>query len=368
MINEKRLLDTFLEYVRIDSETRNEKAMGEKLAADLEALGFEVRTDKAGEGFDSNGFNVRAYLEGSLGGEPTIFCSHMDTVKPGNGIRPIITDGVIHTDGSTILGGDDKGGIASIMEAVRVIKEKNLPCRNTEIVFTIGEEGGMNGVKNMDYSMLTSKQALVFDSSGDVGKVINCGPGQIKIVAVITGRSAHAGLAPETGISAIQVAAKGIAKMNLLRIDEETTCNIGTLKSEYATNIVPEKAELIAEVRSRNLDKLNSQAEHIKNCLQEACDEAGAKLEIELLTNYVSYNVPEDDPLIGRVMESVERLGYKKQITKGGGGSDANVMQLHGIKAIVLGTGMTKVHTTAETLKIEDLNRCAELALDLMTH
>ena len=118
---------------------------------------------------------------------------------------------------------------------------------------------------------------MVFDASGDIGKILTCGPGQIKIFATIIGKSSHAGLAPEEGISAIQVAAKGIAKMNLLRIDEETTCNIGTLKAEYATNIVPEKAEFVAEVRSRNLDKLNVQAAHMQKCLQDACDEMGSK-------------------------------------------------------------------------------------------
>ena len=145
MINEKRLLDTFIGYAMIDSETKNEKAMGEKLVEDLKALGLEVKTDKAGEGFGSNGFNVCAYLPGTIPGEPTIMCAHMDTVTPGNGIKPLIDDGIIHTGGSTILSGDDKSGIAAIMEAVKVIKEQNLPCRNTEILFTIGEEGGMNG-------------------------------------------------------------------------------------------------------------------------------------------------------------------------------------------------------------------------------
>ena len=285
-----------------------------------------------------------------------------------SGIKPLIDDGIIHTDGSTILSGDDKSGIAAIMEAVKVIKEQNLPCRNTEILFTIGEEGGMNGVKNMDLSMIKGKEAMVFDASGDVGKILTCGPGQIKIFATIIGRSSHAGLAPEEGISAIQVAAKGIAKMNLLRIDEETTCNIGTLKAEYATNIVPEKAEFVAEVRSRNLDKLNAQAAHMQKCLQDACDEMGAKLEIELKTNYVSFNVANDDPMVQRVFESCKRIGCEPMTAKGGGGSDANVMALHGIKPIVLSTGMTKVHTTGETLKIENLNKCAELVLDLMTH
>lgn len=368
MVNEKRLLDTFLEYVQIDSETKNEKAMGERLVSDLKELGFEVQTDHAGEGFGSNGFNVHAFLEGMIPGEPTIMCAHMDTVVPGNGIKPIVEDGVIRTDGSTILAGDDKSGIAAIMEALKVIKEKNLPHRSADILFTIGEEGGMHGVKNMDLTMLRGKEAMVFDASGDIGKVLTCGPGQIKIFATIIGRSSHAGLAPEAGISAIQVAAKGIAKMNLLRIDEETTCNIGTLKAEYATNIVPEKAEFVAEVRSRNLDKLNAQADHMRQCLQDACDEMGATLEIELKTNYVSFNVAEDDPLVKRVFESCERLGLKAETEKGGGGSDANVMALHGIKPIVLSTGMTKVHTTGETLKIDDLNKCAELVLDLMTH
>lgn len=368
MINEKRLLDTFSEYVQIDSETKNEKAMGERLVQDLKALGFEVQTDRAGEAFGSNGFNVHAFLEGTIPGDPTIFCAHMDTVTPGNGIRPVIKDGVIGTDGSTILAGDDKSGIAAIMEALAVIKEKDLPHRSADILFTIGEEGGMNGAKNMDYSMLKGKEAMVFDAGGDTGKILTCGPGQIKINATITGRSAHAGLAPEAGISAIQAAAKGIAKMNLLRIDEETTCNIGTLRSEYATNIVPEKAVLVAEVRSRDLDKLNAQAAHMKQCLEEACEELGASLDIDLSTNYVSFHVDNDDELVKRVFAACGRLGIPASTEKGGGGSDANVMALHGIKSVVLSTGMTKVHTTEETLKVEELNKCAALVLDLLTN
>ena len=368
MINEKRLLDTFCEYVQIDSETKNEKAMGEKLVADLKAMGFEVKTDNAGAAFGSNGFNVCGFKAGTIEGPGMVQCAHMDTVKPGNGIKPIITDGVVHTDGSTILAGDDKCGVASIMEAIKVIKENNIPCRNTEILFSIGEEGGMNGIKNMDWSMIKGKEAIVLDSSGDVGKVITCGPGQIKIIATINGKTSHAGLAPENGISAIQVAAKGIANMNLLRIDEETTCNIGTLKAEYATNIVPDKCEFIAEVRSRNLDKLNAQAAHIKDCLQAACDELGATLDIQLNTNYVSFNVPEEDDLVQRIKASCDRLGYNFYTAKGGGGSDLNVMALKGVKGVVLGVGMTKVHTTEECIKIEDLNKTAKLCLDLMTN
>lgn len=368
MIQKERLLQEFLEFVQIDSESGNERAMGEKLVEVLKGLGLEVRTDNAGETCGSNGFNVFARLPGNTGGDPIVMSAHMDTVVPGNGVKPSIRDGVIYSGGDTVLGGDDKSGICGILEAVRVVLEQNLPHREAEIVFSIGEEGGMRGAKAFDASQLKSRRAYVFDSSGDVGKVIISAPGQIKIFAEVIGRRAHAGLAPEEGISAIQVAAKGIAQMNLLRIDEETTCNFGTFKAEYATNIVPDRVSLVAEVRSRNLDKLNAQAEHIRSCLQKACDEAGAKLECELRTNYVSYSVSPDSDTVKNVLAAAERIGCKGFTAQGGGGSDANVYNQKGIESVVLGTGMTKVHTTQEYLKIENLEKTAELALDLLTH
>lgn len=367
MINAERLLDTFFRYVQIDSESGHEKAMGETLVKDVKALGLDPITDKAGETFSSDGFNVFFRFPGTLPGDPFVLSAHMDTVVPGKGIRPFIEDGVIQSGPDTILGGDDKSGICGILEAITTILEKGLPHRTAEIVFSIGEEGGMRGAKAFDMSQLKSRRAFVLDSSGDVGKVIVGAPGQIKVFADVVGKRAHAGLAPEQGISAIQVASKGIARMNLLRIDEETTCNIGTIKAEYATNIVPDRVSLIAEVRSRNFDKLNAQAAHIQDCLQAACDEAGAKLEIELRTNYVSYNVPEDSETVKMVLAAAERVGVKGFTALGGGGSDANIFNRNGIEAVVLGTGMTKVHTTEETLKVSNLNNIAEMAFQLLT-
>ena len=364
-INEERLLKEFLEFVQIDSESCNEKAMGERLCQVLKELGLEPITDEAGKTYNSNGFNVFARLPGE--GEPMVLTAHMDTVVPGNGVKPEIRGGVIYSDGTTVLGGDDKSGICGILEAVRLVLENNLPHRPAEIIFSIGEEGGMRGAKAFDCSQLKSKRAYVFDSSGEVGKVIVGAPGQIKVFADVVGRRAHAGLAPEDGISAIQVMAKAIARMNLLRIDEETTCNIGTIKAEYATNIVPERCSIIAEVRSRNIDKLNAQAEHIRQCLQEACDEAGAVLECELRTNYVSYKVPEDSEMVKDLLSCIEKIGREPLVTLGGGGSDANIYNQKGIQSVVLGTGMTKVHTTSECIKISNLNDTARLALALLT-
>lgn len=367
MVNNKRLLDSFLEYIRIDSETANEKNFADRMVKELEALGGVVTTDNAGEAIGSNGYNVYATFEGTLPGESMIYCAHMDTVKPGNGIKPVIENGVIRSSGDTILASDDKSGIAGILEAIRSIKENNIPHHTFEVIFTIWEEGGLRGAKNLDYSRIKSKRAVALDSSGNVGKIINQAPGQIKIYADVIGKTAHAGLAPEEGISAIQVAAHGISRMNLLRIDSETTCNIGSIEAKYATNIVPDKVSMVAEVRSRDYDKLQAQTKHIVDCLQQACDKFGAKLDCRLDTAYISYTIPKEGELISGICDIIREMGLEPNVVAGGGGSDANIFNRNGIETVVLGTGMTKVHTTNEYIEIVNLERCAELVYRMMT-
>lgn len=364
MINRERLLTQFLEYVQIDSESRHEKAMADRLVSDLQAMGLQVRTDHAGEMFGSDGYNVIAKLEGD--GTPILLSAHIDTVTPGRGVKPYVKDGVVYSDGTTILGSDDKSGVCGIMEALRVIVESGMAHRAAEIVFSVGEEVGLYGAKALDLEEIKSKKGFIFDASGDVGRIIVSAPGQINLRARVIGRSAHAGNAPEKGISAIAVLAHAIARMNLLRIDEETTCNIGTIRSEYPTNIVPAQAEMIAEVRSRSLKKLEAQAEHMRACLQETCDEMGAQLECTMKTNYVSYRFAPENETVRMAVQALERIGVQAQYMQGGGGSDANVYNQKGLESIVLGTGMTDVHTTAENITLENLEKTAQLALSLL--
>lgn len=357
MINRERLLKNFLEYVAIDSESGNEAAMAARLSSELAGLGGEVSVDGAG--------NVTARFKGE---EPAIMLSaHMDTVTPGKGIKPIIEDGVIHTDGSTILGGDDKSGVAAIIEALRVSAENGLSRRAVEVVFTVGEEVGMTGSKALDFSQFSAKEASVFDSSGDAGKIIIAAPGQIKLRAEIKGRAAHAGLAPEAGVSAIQVGAAAIASMKLLRIDEETTANIGTFRAVGATNIVSPLAYIEAETRSRDNAKLEAQANHMNECLEKACRDFGAELDCKLVRSYLGYEFKEDDPFVVRVSEACREAGLEPSLGSSGGGSDANIMNAGGIKAVVLGTGMDKVHTTSERITIKNIEDTAKLALALIS-
>ena len=286
MINKERLLSTFLDYVQIDSESTHEGAIAARVAEDLRAIGCEVYVDQSGEKTGSDTGNLYCTLPGNTGGEPILFSAHMDTVVPGVGVKPVIEDGVIRSSGDTVLGGDDKSGIAAIVEALRTIVEQNLPHPTIEALFTVCEEVGLRGSQHMDYSRITAKKAAVLDSSGDAGKIITAAPGQYKLSAAVIGRRAHAGVAPEEGISAVQVLSEAIANMKLLRIDEETTANIGTISAQYATNIVPERAELIGECRSRRDDKLEAQGQHMMDCLQAACDKYGATLEGGLTKAY----------------------------------------------------------------------------------
>ena len=367
MINNQRLLDTFLDYVRIDSESTHEGAMAARVAADLEAIGCLVEFDESRSLTGSESGNLYVTLPGSGEGEAIIFSAHMDTVTPGNGVDPVIENGVIRSRGDTVLGGDDKSGIAAVVEALRTIVENNMTHPTIQVVFTVCEEVGLRGSAALDYSRLKAKKAAVLDSGGDAGKIITSAPGQYKLTAAVVGRRAHAGVAPEEGISAVQVLCDAVSRMKLLRIDEETTANIGSISANYATNIVPERAELAAEARSRSDEKLEAQAAHMVQCLQEACDKFGARLEAKLTKAYSAYAYAENDPFVAEVSAACRKAGLEPSLAASGGGSDANNFNCNGIKALVLGTGMAKVHTTQEEITIRNLEDTAALVLALAT-
>lgn len=365
-INRERLVEHFIQLIKIDSESRNEKAIAEALSEQLGELGFTVHKLPVPEDI-SNGFNVYARLEGQLE-ESIVLSCHMDTVTPGIGIEPIIEDGIIRSKGNTILGGDDKSGIAAIMEAVRSIQAQNLAHKTIELAFTVHEEGGLFGSEHFDMSYIQSDKAIVLDTGGPIGTIVNAAPGQQKIVANFIGRPAHAGLAPEEGISAIQVAADAITQMKLLRIDSETTANIGIVQGGGATNIVMPELRVVAEARSLNDDKLTAQVEHMIETFQTAAEKHGAQVEIESTRAYNAFVIADDHPHIEAVKASFEAIGADP-FTKGtGGGSDANNFNAKGLTTVNVSTGMSKVHTTEEFIAIDDMLKVTEFVEHYLTH
>ncbi|MGC9361107.1 MAG: M20/M25/M40 family metallo-hydrolase, partial [Anaerolineae bacterium] len=250
-IDRDRLLDVFLDLVRIASPSRQEQEVASYIRAYLEDLGIAVESDQAG--------NLYAYMEGD--GTPLAFTAHMDTVVPCEGVTPLVENGVVRSDGTTILGADDKSGVAAILEAVTALSEGSVVHRPLDLLFTVQEEIGLFGAKAVEVDRLRARMAIGLDAEGQQGTLVVSAPGQNSLEAVVHGKAAHAGVEPEKGVSAIRVAAEAIASMPLGRIDEETTANIGVISGGRATNIVPDRVEIKGEARSHDEAKLASQTE-----------------------------------------------------------------------------------------------------------
>ncbi|HWR37933.1 MAG TPA: M20/M25/M40 family metallo-hydrolase [Patescibacteria group bacterium] len=365
-VNTNRLTDSFVSMAKIASPSLQENKFSEYVRQQLTELGFFVEEDQAGAATGGNTGNLIATLGGDAEREALMLCCHMDTVQPCQNIRPLIDGDTIHTDGSTILSGDDKGGIAAILEAVRQVKAAGVPHGTLQVVLTIAEEIGMFGSKNLDYSKIVAKKAIIIDAEGTPGTIVVQGPAKDVIKATIQGKSAHAGLAPETGVSAIQVAARAIDRMKLLRIDAETTANIGTIKGGEATNIVADRVEIIAEARSLSNEKLDAQSLHMKECFVAAAREFSVSAQVDIQRSYAAFTLTADNPLVRQCVKAMEQLGLQPQLVSTGGGSDCNVFNAKGITAVDLAVGMTNVHTKEESILISDLETVTRLLVEII--
>ncbi|TYO95601.1 M20/M25/M40 family metallo-hydrolase [Desulfallas thermosapovorans] len=366
MINRERLVAEFMEMVQVDSESRREGQMAALLKEKLQRLGFTVHVDEAGSRTGSDTGNLIARLAGNAQAPALMFSAHMDTVTPGCGIKPVEENGVIRSAGDTVLGADDKAGIAAILEAVRVLQEQKLPFGDLELVFTVCEEVGLSGVKYLDFSRLTARMGYVLDSNGPAGTIITRGPSQDEIYAEMLGTAAHAGINPEDGVNAIQVASRAIAAMQLGRIDHETTANIGIISGGTAINIVPEKVTIKGETRSLQEDKRIKQTRAICEALERAAREGGARVQIKVETVYPAMDVPGDAPVVELARNAALDIGLEPVVKGTGGGSDTHIFNEHGIEAVNLGIAMQNVHTTGEFINVDDLVMDASYVLAII--
>jgi tripeptide aminopeptidase len=363
VIQPPRLQSLFLELVQIDSLSRREGRIAERLARELRELGAEVRFDEAGSAVSGEVGNLIAHVPGDAAMPAFLLCAHMDTVVPGEGVHPIVEGDVIRTDGTTVLGGDDKSGVAIICECVRTCREHGLRHPPLDVVFTICEEVGLLGAKHLDVDLVRARRGFVFDSDA-VGCVFTRAPGANAIEAIIHGRAAHAGMAPERGTNAIKVAAEAIAAMRLGRLDDETTANIGLIEGGRAVNIVPDLVRLRGEARSHDAAKLAAQTAHMQACFEEAARRhPGARAEVRVVSEYHAMAIPDDAPIMRLVVAAAARTGRTITSAGMGGGCDANILNRRGFEVVNLGTGMRDIHTTSEWLKVSDMVAAAEVTL-----
>lgn len=367
MVKKDRMLKELLEMLSIDSISLNERKMADFLKSKLEGMGLEVYEDDAGQKAGGNAGNLICTLKGNKDVPTILLTAHMDTVNPGIGKKPYIDGNYIKTDGTTVLGGDDLAGVECIIEAIRVIRENNLGHGDIQIAFTIAEEIGLLGSKNIDYSKIYAKYAFVLDDGGRIGKAVVKAPSQNKINAVIKGKAAHAGVEPEKGIDAIKIAAEAISIMKLGRIDDETTANVGIINGGRATNIVCDMINIEAEARSRDENKLKLQTEHMEECFRKTAVKYGGEAQITSHAMYPAFNIEETDKIIEILSKASKAMGIELSLEATGGGSDTNIINSKGITAVDLSIGMDKIHSVEEQILIDDIVKAAEFLIAIIT-
>lgn len=358
-----KALSALFELLAIDSPSGQEQRIANHLIERLSRLGFTTEQDSAG--------NVYATLPASPGREQepmVMFNCHMDTVPPAAGVHPVVTDGELRSDGTTALGADDKAGISAVMTALDAMIQENLPHPPLLVLFTVSEETGLTGARRVELPKLANvDHGYTLDASGPAGTAIIQAPSKYRLTATFHGRAAHAGFSPENGISAISMACRAIDKMKLLRIDSETTANIGSISGGGSTNIVCDTATVVMETRSLVEAKIEAQAEHMKRCCQQAATDFGGTCDVEIDRLYFLYALSEQAPVVQAVATACDRLKLPFVMKPTTGGSDANVFNRAGIPVAVLSAGYRNAHSVQETLNLNEFERLTALVLELMT-
>ena len=373
MINRKRLAETFKFLVQIDSVSKEEGVIANEIKKILESLGAKTFVDNAGDKIGGNSGNLIAKFEGNSQAPPLLLNAHMDTVEPGRGVTAVLENGTFTSNGTTILGADDKSAIAILLETLNILKENNLQHGPLELVLTVCEEIGLQGAKHLDLSAVTATYGFALDATDTEG-IVTRAPSANHLEFIVHGKDAHAGAAPEKGINAISLASKAIAKLELGRIDQDTTCNIGIIEGGIATNIVPNLVKVKGEARSHDDEKLDKITNEIVSSFNEVIENYKKlnpnnefpRVDINIKKDFPRTHIPDDHPVIKLATRAAENLGRNMVTKTTGGGADANIFFERGIFTGVLGTGMRDMHTVRESIKLDDMVRTAELLLEII--
>ena len=361
-MSQHRLINLFLDIAKINALSGNEKPVSEFIKFFLKNLGLNVIEDNSSRYTNSNSGNLICRI--GDGGE-FVLLSHMDTARPTENIKPILEKDRITSSGDTVLGVDNRAGIAALLYTLEKITVEKIPVKNFTVAFTTCEETTLFGSKHLEINGKV-KNGFIFDSGYRPGNFIYSACGSIGFKIKINGKASHSGISPEKGINSMQVATKAIAQLPLGRIDDETTMNIGLLKSGSAVNVIPEYTELEGEVRSFNQEKAEKYFNLLTNIFISESEKIGTKIKIEHFWDFLPYSIPETSIVYKKVLEAIKKVGLKPTPKISLGGSDANSLNGRGIESINLGIGAQNPHSNDEFIFIEDLIKSAEIALELV--
>lgn len=366
MTGSNKVFDFFMEIASMDSYVGREGRLAALLASRLKDLGASVTIDDSAEKTGSDTGNIVATVKGNTPGAARILlCSHMDTIGATEGMVPEVLDGCIYSNGETVLGADDKAGIAVIMTALETLLSENIPHGDIEIVFTVQEEPGLIGAKNLTHA-LTADFGYILDGDGAVGTIINRAPAKIDLDLTIKGQAAHAGIAPEQGVSAIVAASTAISQIKSGRIDSETTSNFGTIQGGKVRNIVPDRVGISAEVRSMDDAKLEKEARSILDVFSKTAVSCGAQFDYTKEISFRSFQIPEDHPAVDRASKAARAIGIEPVLWASGGGLDANIFNAGGLPCVALGLGIEDPHSAQEYIPVAQLEEAVRFLVKIL--
>ncbi|HEX5928186.1 MAG TPA: M20/M25/M40 family metallo-hydrolase [Solirubrobacterales bacterium] len=353
-----RLNDTFVRLCEIRSPTGQEREVADTVTAELRALGLEVSEDEAAGPAEAGAGNLLARLPGRTD-EWVMFCAHLDTVPHRGQVEVIEDEGVFRSRGETILGADNKAAVAVFMELVARHAAAPPPV-GIELVLTVAEEQGLRGAKAFDVSSLRSEVGFVLDHAGPIGQVIVATPTQQKVRADFRGVEAHAGIRPEDGSSAIAAAAAAVSRMELGRLDEGTTANVGLIEGGTSGNVVPGHCWIQAEARSLDPARAAEVAGQISDACAWGASEHGCDADVRIEELFRGYEVPASSPALGLAEAGLRSAGVEPRRVAIGGGSDANAFRIDGYDCVLLANGTANVHTADEQVPAAGLEKMLE--------
>ena len=360
MINKDELVNDFISLVKIDSPSFKEEEVIKYCCKEFETLGLDYEKTP----FD-NTSNIYAFKKGELDGG-LILGAHMDVVQPCIGIKPQVNNGKITSDGTTILGGDNKIAVACIIYALKILNKNKIPHIDIELAFSSAEEAGVYGAKYFDTSKFKYKEGVIFDAGGEMGGIVTGAPTHDVYTITVKGKSAHAGISPDNGDNAIIKAAKIIPLLPYGRIDRQTVSNVGVIRGGKATNIVPDEVVLKGELRSHSNEVLDEYKNKIEKTLKESFKEN--EYEIDYERQYHHFDIDKKHPLILKISNIMKNIDIEPRPFITGGGSDANVFNKKGLEIINVSCGMMKPHSLEEYVLIEDLIKTTTIILGLLTN
>jgi tripeptide aminopeptidase len=357
----------FVRLCEIPSPSRHEQAIAEAVRKELRALGAELTEDGAAATIPAGCGNIVARFAATVeGGTPIALCAHLDTVPNSGPIEVKLVDGFLTNHRADILGGDNKSAVAAVIDAMRRIVSDGLPHAGIDVILTPCEEIGLQGAARFDPAATQATMAFVFDHTGPIGGIVRAAPSLRKIHATFVGRTAHAGIVPEQGRSAIEAAARAISRMPLGRIDPVTTANVGTVQGGTATNVVAERCTITAEARSLDEQVLAQQVMAMLDAMTWAATEAEVDLESRVVNEFTGYRLRENDPQVRLARQALEACGADVTLVDTGGGSDTNAFLVNGLASVNLCNDMIDVHTPDERIAVTSLERTVEVCLALV--